>query len=142
MTGVQTCALPISTPFELEDVVEAIFTALRRVLDFDAGALYLVERGTDRMEMVSEQGYPEGSEHAFDLQIGQGLVGWVAKSGEPVIVADVQRDPRYVAARPRTRSEIAAPLLAEGRVIGVFNLESDHVDLYHEGHLEIGRAHV
>ena len=130
----------LSTPFELEDVVEAIFTALRRVLDFDAGALYLVERGTDRMEMVSEQGYPEGSEHAFDLQIGQGLVGWVAKSGEPVIVADVQRDPRYVAARPRTRSEIAAPLLAEGRVIGVFNLESDHLDLYHEGHLELLRG--
>jgi phosphoserine phosphatase RsbU/P len=99
-----------------------------------------VQRGSDHMEMVSELGYPEGSEHAFDLQIGQGIVGWVAKSGEPVIVPDVQRDPRYVAARLSTRSEIAAPLLAEGRVIGVFNLESDHLDLYHEGHLELLRA--
>ncbi len=130
----------LAAPFELEDVVEAIFTALRRVLDFDAGAMYLVQRGSDVMEMVSELGYPEGSEHAFDLQIGQGIVGWVAKSGEPVIVPDVQRDARYVAARLSTRSEIAAPLLAEGRVIGVFNLESDHLDLYHEGHLELLRA--
>jgi len=130
----------LSAPFELEDVVEAIFTSLRQVIDYDAAAIYLVNRGTRTLELVSEHGYPEGSESAFDLQIGQGIVGWVAKSGQPVIVPDVRRDPRYVAARLGTRSEIAAPLVVEGRVIGVFNLESDHEDLYHEGHLELLRA--
>ncbi len=127
----------LATPFELEEVVEAIFTALRQVIDYDAAAIYLVSRGSQVLEMVSEVGYPEGSESAFDLQIGQGIVGSVAKTGEAVIVPDVRRDPRYVAARLSTRSEIAAPLIVEGRVIGVFNLESDHEDLYHEGHLEL-----
>jgi sigma-B regulation protein RsbU (phosphoserine phosphatase) len=127
----------LSAPFELEDVVEAIFASLRQVIDYDAAAIYLVSRGTRTLELVSKHGYPEGSESAFDLQIGQGIVGWVAKSGQPVIVPDVRRDPRYVAARLGTRSEIAAPLMVEGRVIGVFNLESDHEDLYHEGHLEL-----
>jgi len=127
----------LATPFELEGVVEAIFSALRQVVDYDAAAIYLVERGTEVLEMVSEVGYPAGSESAFDLQIGQGIVGSVAKSGEAVIVPDVRRDPRYVAARHSTRSEIAAPLIVEGRVIGVFNLESDHEDLYHQGHLEL-----
>ena len=115
----------LATPFELEDVVEAIFSALRQVIDYDAAAIYLVARGTKTLELVSEHGYPEGSESAFDLQMGQGIVGWVAKSGQPVIVPDVHADPRYVAARPATRSEIAAPLVVEGKVIGVFNLESD-----------------
>jgi len=127
----------LSAPFELEDVVEAIFAGLRQVIDYDAAAIYLVARGTSTLELVSEHGYPEGSESAFDLQIGEGLVGWVAKSGQPVIVADVRADPRYVAARPTTRSEIAAPLMVEGRVIGVFNLESDREDVYHDGHLEL-----
>lgn len=130
----------LAAPFDLEEVVAAIFDGLRQVVQFDAAAMYLVTRGTDTLEMVSEHGYPEGSESAFDLQIGQGIVGWVAKSGEPVIVPDVQRDPRYVAARLSTRSEIAAPLIVEGRVIGVFNLESDHEDLYHQGHLELLNA--
>ncbi len=130
----------LSAPFDLEEVVEAIFTGLRQVVEFDAAAIYLVTRGTQVLEMVSEHGYPEGSESAFDLQIGQGIVGWVAKNGEPVIVPDVNSDPRYVAARLSTRSEIAAPLLVEGRVVGVFNLESDHEDVYHEGHLELVNA--
>ncbi len=127
----------LAAPFDLEEVVAAIFAGLRQVVDFDAAAIYLVTRGTDVLEMVSEHGYPEGSESAFDLQIGQGIVGWVAKSGEPVIVPDVHADRRYVAARIATRSEIAAPLIVEGRVVGVFNLESDHEDAYHEGHLEL-----
>lgn len=130
----------LAAPFDLEEVVEAIFTGLRQVVDFDAAAIYLVTRGTDVLEMVSEHGYPEGSESAFDLQIGQGIVGWVAKNGEPVIVPDVNADHRYVAARLSTRSEIAAPLIVEGRVIGVFNLESDHEDIYHDGHLELLNA--
>jgi serine phosphatase RsbU (regulator of sigma subunit) len=127
----------LAAPFDLEDVVEAIFSALRQVIDFDAAAIYLVNRRTETLELVSEHGYPEGSESAFDLQIGQGIVGWVAKSGQPVIVPDVRADARYVAARAATRSEIAAPLMVEGRAIGVFNLESDHEDVYHDGHLEL-----
>ena len=127
----------LAAPFELEEVVEAIFSALRQVVDYDAAAIYLVARGTQTLELVSEHGYPEGSESAFDLQIGQGIVGWVAKSGQPLIVPDVRADSRYVAARPATRSEIAAPLMVEGRVVGVFNLESDREDIYHEGHLEL-----
>ena len=71
------------------------------------------------------------------MQIGKGIVGWVAKTGEPLIVPDVRTDARYVQARPETRSELAAPLMLEGRTIGVFNLESDLDDAYHEGHLDI-----
>jgi phosphoserine phosphatase RsbU/P len=130
----------ISTPLDLEGVIDAIFNALHQVVDFDAAAIYLVNRRTHVLELVSQLGYPEGSDAAFRLQVGQGIVGWVAKTGEPVIVPDVRTDPRYVAARPATRSELAAPLLVEGRTIGVFNLESNLDDAYHEGHLEMVKA--
>lgn len=127
----------LSAPFDLDEVISAIFGSLRQVVDFDAAAIYLVNRSTRLLELVKSSGYPDGSEDAFQLQVGQGLVGWVAKTAEPVIVADVRSDPRYVAARPQTRSEIATPMVVEGRTIGVFNLESDLDDLYHEGHLEL-----
>lgn len=127
----------LAAPFDLEEVIEAIMQSLRQVVDYDAAAVYLVDRATRSLEIVSESGYPEGSEEAFGLQIGQGIVGWVAKTGEPVIVPDVRSDPRYVTARPETRSELAAPMVVEGQLVGVFNLESDLHDAYHEGHLEL-----
>jgi phosphoserine phosphatase RsbU/P len=127
----------LAAPFDLEEVIEAIIESLGQVVQYDAAAVYLVDRATRSLEVVSESGYPEGSEEAFGLQIGQGIVGWVAKTGEPVIVPDVSKDPRYVTARPGTRSELAAPMVVDGQLIGVFNLESDLDDAYHEGHLEL-----
>jgi phosphoserine phosphatase RsbU/P len=131
----------LSAPLELDDVIEVILRSLRQVVDYDAAAIYLVRSEvTNELELVREIGYPAGSEDAFRLQMGQGIVGWVAKTSEAAIVPDVARDPRYVVARVETRSELAAPLVVEGRTIGVFNLESDLEDAYHEGHLEIVRA--
>jgi sigma-B regulation protein RsbU (phosphoserine phosphatase) len=133
-------AKTLSTQLDLDGVIEAIFKSLRQVVNYAAAAIYLVNRKTLALELVSESGYPEGSDDAFRLQVGQGIVGWVAKTGEPLIVPDVRRDARYVAARHETRSELAAPLLVDGRPIGVFNLEHDVEDAYHEGHLELVSA--
>ncbi|HYM81411.1 MAG TPA: SpoIIE family protein phosphatase [Candidatus Limnocylindria bacterium] len=127
----------LSAPLEPDAVIEAILKSLRQVVDYDAAGIYLVNPVTSILGLVSEVGYPEGSDEVFNLLVGVGIVGWVAKTGEPVIVPDVNRDPRYVAARPETRSELAAPLRFEGRTIGVFNLESDLEDAYHEGHAEM-----
>jgi len=127
----------LSAPLDLDEVLEAIFRSLRQVVRYAAASIYLVNRSTQRLELVREIGYPAGSEEAFRLSVGEGIVGWVAKTGEPVIVPDVRRDRRYVSARPETRSELAAPLVLEGRTIGVFNLESDREDAYHDDHLEM-----
>ena len=130
-------AKSVATPLDLEEVIDAIFKSLRVVVNYDAAAVYLVNRSTRALELVREVGYPGGSEEAFGLQVGQGIVGWVAKTGQPLIVPDVSRDSRYVRARAETKSELAAPLVVAGRTIGVFNLESDAVDTYHEGHLDL-----
>ncbi len=127
----------LSAPLDLDEVLEAIFRSLRQVVRYAAAAIYLVNRSSQRLELVREAGYPEGSDEAFRLSVGEGIVGWVAKTGEAVIVPDVRRDPRYVSARAETRSELAAPLVLEGRTIGVFNLESDREDAFHGGHLEM-----
>src|SRR6187401_2236591 len=115
----------LSAMLDLDEVIEVIFKTLRQVVNFDAAAIYLVNRNTQALEMVRELGYPRGSEAAFSLQVGQGIVGWVAKTGQPLIVPDVRSDARYVAARSETRSELATPLVRKDRTIGVFNIESN-----------------
>jgi len=94
------------------------------VLDAMAACLLLIKEGTD--EMVLEVVYGGGSEalHMVKGRIGEGLVGWVAQSGEPVIVNDVQKDSRFnpkVDARTGilARSIICVPLQVKGKTIGV-----------------------
>ena len=130
----------LSAIMDLDEAIEAILKSLRQIVNYEAAALYLVNRATHALELVHEVGYPQGSEGAFRLNVGQGIVGWVAKTGEPTIVPDVSKDSRYVLARPETKSELAAPLQVAGKTIGVFNLEHDRLDAYHEGHLELVTA--
>jgi sigma-B regulation protein RsbU (phosphoserine phosphatase) len=74
------------------------------------------------------------------LKIGQGLVGWVAQNGEPVIVPDVSKEERYFPGDPSTRSEIAAPFEINNRIIGVINMESSEFEAYDDNSLELVTA--
>jgi signal transduction histidine kinase len=64
------------------------------------------------------------------LAIGRGVTGWVAKTGKPLRVPDVTADTRYVSVRPDIRSELAVPLLLEGALIGVLNVDSTRADAF------------
>lgn len=94
------------------------------VLDAMAASLLLVKEGTD--ELVLEVVYGQGGEAVRRVKgkIGEGLVGWVAQNGKPLIVNNVQEDPRFnpqVDARTGilAHSIICVPLQIKGRTIGV-----------------------
>lgn len=66
------------------------------------------------------------------MQVGIGIVGWVAQHGQSVCTGDVTKDQRYVAVLKNIKSELAVPLIARGKVIGVLNIESTQPDAYTE----------
>jgi serine phosphatase RsbU (regulator of sigma subunit)/putative methionine-R-sulfoxide reductase with GAF domain len=79
---------------------------------------------------------------ALDVEIGQGLIGQAAAEGERILVADVQADTRYrfIDALPETRSEVVIPLKAEGKVLGVLDVQSDQLNGFHPNDLLILEA--
>lgn len=133
-------ARALTQPLTLEDTLEAILDGLRRLVSYDAAAIFLLTPDGKLCEAAAGRGYPPDWQRGTELVAGQGIVGWVTKTGESLIVPDTSKDKRYVVARPSTRSEMACPLIAEGKVIGAFNLESDREDTYSEAHLEVLQA--
>src|SRR5207244_5574648 len=69
--------------------------------------------------------------------IGRGVTGWVAKTGKPLRVPDVTADRRYVSVRKDIRSELAVPLLVEGTLIGVLNVDSTRKNAFSAGDEEL-----
>ncbi|HKZ85583.1 MAG TPA: GAF domain-containing protein [Anaerolineae bacterium] len=77
------------------------------------------------------------------LRVGQeGIIGWVARAGEPLLVPDVRQDSRYVASpsASQTRSELAVPIKSRGQSIGVLDVESDRVNAFDESDVAVVQA--
>ena len=76
------------------------------------------------------------------LRVGeQGITGTVAATGEPILVLDVSKEPRYVWMEgSQTRSELALPIKAKGRVVGVLDVQSNRVGAFDESDLTVLQA--
>jgi PAS domain S-box-containing protein len=71
---------------------------------------------------------------ALRLRVGrEGVSGWVAASGEPLLVPDIRREPRYVRIAPdQAGSAMVLPLKVKGEVVGVLNVESEALNAFDE----------
>ena len=121
----------------LDEVLHNILVALQKVISFDAGGIYLIDHQTNAVESITSIGYETVLENDLGMKIGQGVVGWVARTGGPEIIADVANDDRYINARASTKSEIVVPVLSDSKRIGVLNLESDRLRAFSEEDMEI-----
>jgi sigma-B regulation protein RsbU (phosphoserine phosphatase) len=127
----------LSSTLNVDTVLKLILNSLRQVVGFDAGGVYLIDNKNHELTTAYAEGYGDESDKYTNLKFGQGLVGWVARTGESIIVPDVATDDRYVNAHPQTKSEIVTPLKIDGSVIGVMTLESNRLSAYDEKSLEL-----
>ncbi|MDH4138360.1 MAG: GAF domain-containing protein, partial [Anaerolineae bacterium] len=99
-------------------------------------SILLVETNTNELLLKAVAGpYIETLVDRLRLKIGQeGIVGWVAHSGEPLLVNDVRCEPKYYFAEQAkdTRSELAVPIKLKGEIIGVLDVQSVELDAFSE----------
>ncbi len=126
----------ISSTLDRDEVLGLILDGLEEVVGYDAAGLFLVDIETDEISHHLLRGYDEGTVAQVRLKIGDGLIGSSAADERPLVVADVSKDPDYIDIRGTTRSEIVIPLMVNGVVVAVLNLESDRVRAYRNRHLK------
>ena len=107
-----------------EAALRMILGELARLFGATSGSIGLLNPDTGRLEIDILHGPPPAGGDVA-LRLGQGITGWVAFHGRAQLVPDVAADPRYIALRPGVRCEMAAPMEAQGQIIGVVNLDSD-----------------
>ena len=127
----------LSASLDLDEVLHKILESLKRVVQFDAGGVFLIDPVEKQLRALYTIGYPDDHDEKVRLKIGQGLIGHVATTGQPVIVPDVSVDPHYIDAHEGTRSEVVVPVQVDGRMIGVFNLESNRLGAFGKSDLKL-----
>lgn len=114
----------LHSTLEPQEALQLIVREAVRLMRAGSGSLVLLNPTTQLLEIHAAWGLPPGAEQ-LQLKPGEGLTGWVARTGRPARVADVRADPRYIMLRPEVRSELAVPLEVRGEVRGVLNVDSD-----------------
>ncbi len=126
----------VSSILDLEKLLTRTAQLAQRVIDYRTFGIMLLNEETGELEMKLAVKYGERTNFP-KVKLGGGLVGYAAKHREPVLVADVSKDPRYIKFLPDVRSELVIPLLVNDRCIGVFDLESPELDAFSKRHVEI-----
>ena len=108
-------------------LLQSVVEVARAIFGARAASIMLLDDATG--ELVFEAVTGEGEDTLVGRRIppGTGIAGWVAASGQPLVVEDVTTDPRFAVDQAKRTGYVpkglmAAPLLREERVLGVLNV--------------------
>jgi sigma-B regulation protein RsbU (phosphoserine phosphatase) len=130
-------AREFNSTLELDEVLSNVATGIRRYVDHDTFAILLLDDLGEQLAFRFATGYSEDVVRNWRFGLGQGLVGTAAASQQVVRVNDVRKDTRYISADPKMRSELAIPLIAKNRTIGVLDVGSRRADHFTETHQQL-----
>ena len=94
------------------------------VSDLNWAGFYFLKEG----ELVL--GPFQGQPACVRIPIGKGVCGTAAASREPIIVPDVEKFPGHIPCDSASRSELVVPLIKDGRVVGVLDLDSPDLNRF------------
>lgn len=111
----------LAKEIELPALIRTVVEAIARTFGYTLVSLYL--RDENALVLQHQVGYDRVLER---ISISEGVSGRVVRTGEPVLVEDVQTEPDFLGAIEGIISEVCVPLHDGGQVVGFLNLESTH----------------
>jgi putative methionine-R-sulfoxide reductase with GAF domain len=127
-----------------EDIFWAITENAISELGFEDCVVYAVNESGKKLVQKAAFGPKSSGEREIldpiEIPVGSGIVGHVAFTGEAEIINDCSEDPRYIEDDQARNSEIAVPIIKDGKVIGVIDSEHREKGYYTEEHLTVLRA--
>ncbi len=116
----------LSSTLDLDDLFKKALELLKDRFGYAACGILLLDREKDELyvKQVTGRNLEETKKLRFKVGI-DGIVGWVARTGELVYIPDVSKDSRYICGDPSIRSEAAFPLKVRDQLFGVLNIESN-----------------
>ena len=122
---VNQIARKLTSTLSIDELLTSASEAIQKNFQYFDVTIFL--RSPDGRELVlaaHSGNFIDFLPHGYRQKVGEGIVGWVAEHGEPVLANDVSLDSRFLAHQyHNTNSELAMPIVTEDQVVGVLNVE-------------------
>ncbi|MHB8486597.1 MAG: SpoIIE family protein phosphatase [Candidatus Acidiferrales bacterium] len=120
----------INASLNLDEVLAHAAAQIKRLIDYEIFAVLLLDENAHELHFRFAIGHRQEVVENWRIPVGQGIIGAAASTGRPVRVSDVHKDSRYLNALDAVQSELAVPLVVQGRVVGVLDIESSQLDYF------------
>jgi len=127
LSSLNAIATAVTSSSDVDQILKRVMRGINEIMHVEAGSLLLKDEAANELESkITLHGRTEKLA-PFRIPLGQGIAGWVAEHGEPLLVDDVREDPRHYSKIGETvgleaRSVLCVPLKLKHRVIGVIEL--------------------
>jgi sigma-B regulation protein RsbU (phosphoserine phosphatase) len=120
----------VNSSLDLDEVLARTAALIKRHIDYEIFGVLMLEGDGAYLKHRFSIGYPRELAENLRVPIGQGITGTAAATGHPVRVSDTSKDSRYINAIESVRSELAVPLMLQGKCVGVLDIQSRHLDYF------------
>lgn len=109
----------------LEEILQLAAETAAEIAGTRAASVRLLDAAGERLMAVARAGHPLHVDQHSSWRRGEGLIGWVAQHGEPLVTGDAQHDPRFVARddqRVTIGSFVGVPIISSSVCLGVLSV--------------------
>ncbi|MDE3200656.1 MAG: GAF domain-containing protein [Acidobacteriota bacterium] len=126
----------LNTTLDLQTLLNRTSELVRQIIPYRIFAILLLNERTRELRMRFQIGHTPEVQR-MRIPVGKGVAGEVAQTRQSLLINDVSLAKNYIAANPDVRSEVALPLIAKNRLIGVMDIESEEVNYFRPEHLHL-----
>jgi Nif-specific regulatory protein len=132
----------INSSLDLDNVLDQIITLTSKILNTEASSLLLIDEPTNKLIFKTAAGAKAEEVSQFTLKIGEGIAGWVAENGEPLLVNDVTKEKRFRRSISEsidfpTKSILCVPLILKNKIIGVVEVINKTNGLFNDSDIQL-----
>ena len=121
-----------SETLDLDRLLANVANIVKEVVPSDLFAILLYSEKAHGLRIRYSIGHREEVVRSLVIPLGEGVTGAAAASRAPILVNDVRADARYISALDAVRSELAVPMVARGKLVGVIDAQCTRVKAYSE----------
>jgi diguanylate cyclase (GGDEF)-like protein len=117
----------LASTLDLQKILQTVMEKISDLLQPDTWSLLMLDESSQELHFEIAIGAGADKLKDVRLKMGEGIAGWVAQTGEPVLVEDVKRDARFTRridelTHTDTRSVVCVPIRGKEKILGVIEL--------------------
>ena len=121
-----------SETLDLDKLLANVADIVKKVIDCELFAILLYTEKYQELRIRFALGHRPEIVNKLTLTLNDGITGAAAKLREPILVGDVRNDPRYLSSIDAVRTELAVPMIARQKLVGVIDVQSTRMNAYTE----------